>query len=367
MDVLITLFYILFSICVVYPPTEFVSAGFTIPQVFDSFLGSENMNFIKYHMKRITITVLIHASLPLGYVITLWCGGERGEWMLSSLIATALIPAYMMYTVICWWEYDKTNHPVVKALMPYVRHRQDWRVLAADFNIEFRGVDKVSLPLSATSKVIATQTWVIKVSQYHVNIIKQSDCTLVATATDTHNLTPTGEEEVQFVNIEVIPLRDDMERFVFRMSTAALRELQPRLDRPVRVPEHISLMPPLIERFVQVFKEHVDQNPVYHVDQSFQQELEQCIGCMQNQAEVKINKRCEPTEEVQGGPPPCQQCNCRVLWCCACMARWWATRAAGAPSSWLAARGSCPVCRAVFCLLDVCFCTTTATEPVANE
>ncbi|CAK1551520.1 unnamed protein product [Leptosia nina] len=360
MDVLITLFYILFSICVVYPPTEFVSAGFTIPQVFEGFLGSENTNFIKYHMKRITITVLLHASLPLGYIVTLWCSGEHGEWLLFSLIATALIPTFMLYKVTCWWEYDKKNHPVVKALLPYVSSGGDWRILAADFNIEFRGVDKVSIPLNATNKVIATQTWLIKVSQYNINIIKQADCALVATTADIHNLAPAGEEEVQYVNIEVISSRDDMKQFGFRISTAALRELQPGLERPIRVPEHISLMPPLIERFVHVFKEHVSQNPVYYVDQ----ELEQCIGCMQNPADVKINKRCDPPAYIaEGAPPPCQQCNCRVLWCCACMARWWATRAAGVPSSWLSARGSCPVCRAVFCLLDVSFAAprTTAT------
>ncbi|XP_053600604.1 uncharacterized protein LOC128669661 isoform X2 [Plodia interpunctella] len=307
MDILITLFYLLFSICVIYPPTEFVAAGFTIAQLFENYLGSENVNFIGYHMKRITITALIHTMLPLGYVFALWCGGERGPWMLSAAAATAIIPLLMCYELLCWWEYDRRKHPAVKALLCYTQPGQDWRITAADINIEFRSVDKVSIALTATSKFVATENWLIKVSQYSVNIVKQGDCALVATATDSHNLTPTGEDEIQYINIEVIPSRDDVKRFTFRISTAALRDLQPRLVNPVRVPEHISLLPTLIERFVNVFKQHIEQNPVYYVDQ----ELELCIGCMQSTADVKISRRClPPPQHLQGGPPQCQQCNC---------------------------------------------------------
>ncbi|KAG6447827.1 E3 ubiquitin-protein ligase TM129 [Manduca sexta] len=350
MDFLITLFYLIFSIGIIYPPTEFVSAGFTIAQLFENYLGSENVNFIGYHMKRTTITALIHSSLPLGYVFCLWCGGENGSWMLASAAATALIPLLMCYKLLCWWEHDKTKHPIVKTLLPYVMPGTDWRVTAANLNVEFRSVDKVSIPLTATSKFVATESWLIKVSQYSMNVVMQRDCALVATATDTHNLTPSGEDEVQYINIEAIPSRDDVARFTFRVSTMALRDLQPRLARPVRVPEHIALMPTLVERFVGVFKQYVDQNPVYFIDD----EPELCIGCMVAPADVKLNKRClPPPAHVEMPPPECQECNCRVLWCAACMARWWAARAAGPPAQWLAGRCTCPVCRARFCLLDV--------------
>ncbi|XP_060800770.1 E3 ubiquitin-protein ligase TM129 [Amyelois transitella] len=350
MDVLITLFYMLFSICVVYPPTEFVAAGFTIAQLFENYLGSENVNFIGYHMKRITITALIHTMLPLGYVFSLWFGGAIGPWFLSSAAAAAIIPLLMCYKILCWWEYDRRKHPAVKPLLCYTEPGQDWRIVAASINVEYRSVDKVCVALTATSKFVATENWLIKVTQYGVNLVHQNDCALVATATDSHDLTPTDEDVVQYVNIEVIPSREDVKRFTFRISTTALRDLQPRLVSPVRVPEHISLLPTLIERFVSVFKQHVEQNPVYYVDE----EVEQCIGCMQAQADVKLNRRClPPPAHLEGGPPQCQQCNCRVLWCCSCMARWWASRAQGEAERWLAGRCSCPVCRAVFCLLDV--------------
>ncbi|XP_022117905.1 E3 ubiquitin-protein ligase TM129 [Pieris rapae] len=349
MDVLISLFYVLFALCIVFPPTEFVSAGFTIPQLFGSYLGSEENNFVKYHMRRIPITLLIHSFLPLGYVVTLWCCGEQGEWMPCLFIASCMIPLIALYKITCWWEHNQINHPVVKALLPYAEVEGDWRTFASTFNMEFRGSNNIFIPLNNVSTVKITTRWIIKVSQYSVNLVQQGDCTLVATATDTHDLAPTGEGEMQYLNIEAIPERENVKPFSFRISSITLRELQPRLERPVRVPEHISLIPPLIERFISVFKDHVRQNPVYYVDQ----ELEQCIGCMHNQADIKINKRCV-SDSLNGTRAPCQQCNCRVLWCAPCMARWWAARAGSlSPNAWLAARGSCPVCRAVFCMVDV--------------
>lgn len=54
-----------------------------------------------------------------------------------------------------------------------------------------------------------------------------------------------------------------MKPFTFRITTAVLRDLQPRLFHAVRVPDHLSLLPTLIERFVTVFKEYVMQNPEY--------------------------------------------------------------------------------------------------------
>lgn len=138
MDILLTLFYLLFSFCVIYPPTEFVAAGFTIPQIFEGFLGSENTNFIGYHMKRISITAFIHSCLPLGYIFTLWCGGETGSWMTAAFTSTVALALVMCYKLVCWWEYGKQKHPVVRPLLCYVTEGSDWRVVANTINIAFR-------------------------------------------------------------------------------------------------------------------------------------------------------------------------------------------------------------------------------------
>ena len=66
-----TVAYVLISICLIAPPTEFVSAGLTVQNVMSNFLGSEDMNFIYYHIRRTAATVLFHSILPLG-LYCLW-------------------------------------------------------------------------------------------------------------------------------------------------------------------------------------------------------------------------------------------------------------------------------------------------------
>lgn len=70
-ELVFTLFYIIFTVCVVYPPVEFVSAGFTIPIIFSRILGSEDEDFIGYHTRRIVVTLIIYSILPFGYVLAL--------------------------------------------------------------------------------------------------------------------------------------------------------------------------------------------------------------------------------------------------------------------------------------------------------
>ena len=69
-SLLFTIFYIVVSLCVVYPPNEFVSAGFTVECLLSPWLGSENDGFIQYHMRRIVATILCHSLLPLGKFIS---------------------------------------------------------------------------------------------------------------------------------------------------------------------------------------------------------------------------------------------------------------------------------------------------------
>lgn len=67
-----TLFYLLFTGCVLYPPNEFTSMGISISALFSAYLGSENDQFVLYHIKRSVVTLLLYSALPLGYVFILW-------------------------------------------------------------------------------------------------------------------------------------------------------------------------------------------------------------------------------------------------------------------------------------------------------
>lgn len=61
-----TLGYTFFSLVMIAPPTEFVAAGLTVQNMLASFLGSEELGFIYFHIKRTAATLLIHSCFPLG-------------------------------------------------------------------------------------------------------------------------------------------------------------------------------------------------------------------------------------------------------------------------------------------------------------
>ena len=64
-DLVYSVAYCLFAVCVLAPPSEIVSAGLTVQNVFSKYLGSEDMNFVNYHIRRTSATLIIHSLLPL--------------------------------------------------------------------------------------------------------------------------------------------------------------------------------------------------------------------------------------------------------------------------------------------------------------
>lgn len=74
-ELIFNLFYLLVSLGLIYPPAEFVSAGFTIQNWFGGFLGSEKERFVKYHLHKSLVNLFVYSCLPLIYVILLFLLG----------------------------------------------------------------------------------------------------------------------------------------------------------------------------------------------------------------------------------------------------------------------------------------------------
>merc|ERR1712002_466411 len=152
-EYIFTFFYVLLSIIFISPPQEFISLGFTIQNIFDSYLGSETQNFVLYHIKRSTLTLLIHSILPIGhyfglgivaphlYLLNPWdlrCSILWNLWLLSIVILFLLV-------VIIVHSYNKKNyvlHPIPRQLKRHASNGCTWMSVASDINIEFRRIDK---------------------------------------------------------------------------------------------------------------------------------------------------------------------------------------------------------------------------------
>lgn len=98
---LFTLFYFTFCTFFVFPTREFVSLGVTIECLFDKILKSELENFVLYHVRRTSLTLFVHSTLPLGELIhTTFISLRRSTYQpifLSELICF-LVGYFLLFT-----------------------------------------------------------------------------------------------------------------------------------------------------------------------------------------------------------------------------------------------------------------------------
>lgn len=148
-EIVYHLIFILFSYCVIYPPTEFESTGLTLNQLFSRFLGSEDIEFIQYHIRRTFLTLIAHSLLPFFYVLFYYFKFDyvfessyenvlKAVCWNSFVVIAFLLPIIALAIAYCWYKNDWKNHPITKNLQKYCNHGIEWDRVAADVNAEFR-------------------------------------------------------------------------------------------------------------------------------------------------------------------------------------------------------------------------------------
>lgn len=148
-EIVYHLVFILFSYCVIYPPTEFVSTGLTINHLFSHFLGSEDIEFVQYHLRRTCITLVAHALLPFIYVILYYVKFEylfetntQHVWHFAAwnafVIFALTVPIVSAVIAYLWSKDDWKQHPIAKNLQKYCNSGGNWDRVAADVNAEYR-------------------------------------------------------------------------------------------------------------------------------------------------------------------------------------------------------------------------------------
>ncbi|KAK7479297.1 hypothetical protein BaRGS_00029467 [Batillaria attramentaria] len=290
--------------------------------------GSEDISFIDYHIRRTTVTALVHAFLPLGYYIGLALFAPE----LNLLAVWELTPFFQAVFSIClglpltvllfalYWHYDNwSNHPIAQQLVQ-LSNGGSWKAVASAVNTEFRRIDKFASGTPGRRFQSATTA--------------------------------------QYLNINVQRVERYLSDFKIRLNSLEYSDLRTKLQAQIQNARNIVVRQSLSDQFLEAFHHTVSQNPVFHPQPHV--ELDQCIGCMQKESNVKLQKHCE--DEVQGqegqadpAGPTCVQCFCRPMWCLECMGKWFASRQdQQRPDTWLSGKAPCPTCRAVFCMLDVC-------------
>lgn len=356
-----SLAYIVFSLCFVFTPTEFRSAGLTVQNLFSSWLGSEDVDFTSYHVRRTSVTLLVHSALPLGYYLGMCLAAPEKNltyiyqvtdgWRMFLLFSLGLqLLGWIL--VIYWSRRNWTYHPISRALQAHVRPpHSTWGSVASSVNTEFRRIDKFATGAPG-ARVIITDSWVMKVTTYHVYMVLQSECHVTVTESRQHQLNPDSPSPTQILTLRVDSINPAARSFHISVNSTEYSELREKLHAPIRSSANVVIHQTISELFLDTFRAQVELNPTYTLPSG--QDLEPCIGCMQVLANSKLVTLCN-TEDLDS---ECQQCFCRPMWCLSCLGRWFASRQdQQRPETWLSSRVPCPTCRARFCILDVCVVT----------
>ncbi|CAF1015953.1 unnamed protein product [Adineta steineri] len=373
-ELLITTFlYILVVFIIILPPSELITAGFSIQNIFSYFLvENEEITFIRYHIKRISAKCFIHSLLPLGYIFLLLyhCNWSYGivSACYSLFTDTPIILRFIIYIcllipivtsliILQWHLNDCYRHPIVRQLRLFIQpnnqqQEQTWHTVESSINTEFRRYDKFSCG-SATSNVrcYVLDSWILKCSMYHVNIAQQS--TVRVELDDAHDihLQETNEEvtlSTQYLNILIKSNDPRIKTFYIRLKATEYDDLQGKLEANIENVKNIVVRQSLSDLFLDDFRRLIVQNPKYRLPLN-QQDLDTCIGCLQTNANVKLVKNCDASDIGQ-----CRTCFCRPMWCLECLGKWFASRQdQSRPDTWLQSTCPCPSCRSIFCILDI--------------
>jgi hypothetical protein len=331
-------------------PQEVRSAGLTLPALFSSLYGDQSVDFVGYHVRRTTVSLLVHLQLPLVYCLGL--GLVQPEWSMFdpwtislplSLLWCASFGVSLTGIAIAmlWYPGGWKGHPLMKTLS---RTGQPPRIAASSVNLEYRDIDKFVAPLGG-SVVIVTDSWILQTNVHAVDIIHQRDAVLHVASSQEHSLTAEGSS-AQFLTITVQSINPRVYKsFMIRLNSLQYSQLTDRLMSPIRVARSVVIHQSIADRFSVAFRDQVERNGTY-TQPPGSPVLDPCVGCLQARPEVKLSKQCESDQ--------CRQCFCRPMWCMSCMSKWYSARQDQYRlETWMTGTAPCPMCRAPFCMLDI--------------
>uniref|UniRef100_A0A5K3EJ68 Transmembrane protein n=1 Tax=Mesocestoides corti TaxID=53468 RepID=A0A5K3EJ68_MESCO len=392
-ELFITLGYGLLGLAFLVPPDVLLSAGLTIENIFRRFLGSEELFFAHYHLRRTSLVKAVISFLPLGYFLTLRAFANPNAG-LSNVVGNLGVAVTVVVTTIAWayiylvWYANGqwTGHPSMHAMkriaesllsstppvtsdeLTFLRSHPSWQGVASSINKEFRQMEKFvaysGRGLTSSwpgRRIVVTPSWILYSHRTTFLPICQLITRISAVVVETRSMTSQrasgglsyGDDDESalrgsstMATVRIVDVDAGACLLSFDLPAGDLENLRIYLQCPLVYAQGVSLEPSIIQKFLDAFFSVVKENEPISPPSHAEPDL--CIGCMSSQANVILKRACD------GGG--CGVCRCRPMWCASCLGRWFASRMTQLrkpPSEWLASRVPCPTCRTLFCVRDV--------------
>ncbi|MPC47678.1 E3 ubiquitin-protein ligase TM129 [Portunus trituberculatus] len=118
-----------------------------------------------------------------------------------------------------WWASGWHKHPLAVSLAVYAPNNSPdaWKFVAADINTEYRRVDKFTSGVSSAYRVVATDSWLMKVTTYRVQLINLRDAVLSLEGSHvTQGPVHAAPIPAQQLSINVMSVREGVPAFCIR-------------------------------------------------------------------------------------------------------------------------------------------------------
>jgi len=279
----ITVYTLIYSLCAfisIFPPHEVKSAGLTIDNLFHNYLGDQNLSFVLYQLRRIALTRCIHAALPtiylFGLVLLQYPASSPEQGAFDYLVSVATLSKSSHWEIVfvtlslALLVYVVTSHVVSivndwsldEFAVRLAAHstRGSWREVAASVDTEIRRIDKFK-SVVGNSTLYVTETWLIQVNLYSVDLMQQNDIKLDLCKAEDYTLSPESSTGTQFLEILVSSERSSDHSFKIRLNSMDFRDLKDKVRAPVDNARQIVIQQSLSEKFIQAFYETASANP----------------------------------------------------------------------------------------------------------
>lgn len=340
-------FYWFVAFCFISINPAFTYIGFTITNLFPSYLGSERKNFIYFHMKRISMTIFIHSSVPMIFYLLILLLGEKGLnsiedsslltetyfWDLYFIFSTTVL-ALGATTFYYWTTNNFINNPIRVAIS---RYHDNFDIASSAIQRDFLALNSFIEPIG-TFKTIVLPDWLLKTAVYDVTIAHLDHVTIKQLSVES---SLSREGAMRLVRINIFP--SNHHHFQIIISARSYPDFKEFLRVPIQEDQEPRTDSQL---FIEELQQHVVNSNHRYRSPSNHQEQQACIGCYDNPPEVKLWKRCDS----EG----CGTCRCPPMWCFRCMGEWFVSRQdSNTPHLWFRGISPCPLCRARFCVHDI--------------
>uniref|UniRef100_A0A0X3PB64 E3 ubiquitin-protein ligase TM129 n=1 Tax=Schistocephalus solidus TaxID=70667 RepID=A0A0X3PB64_SCHSO len=302
-DVVLTMSYALFAFGLIVPPDVLLASGLTLENLFHRWLGSEEISFVTYHLRRTIMVRLVAGFLPLGYFLFMmfFASTSLATYLLGG-IGLSLSLALVIFTHVCTVWYARgtwEGHPTVRNLCEIVKRVQEtpptegdppelellrslssWQSVASHIDAECRRLEKFTaysgrglISSWPGRRFLVTNSWILfshastfkPIFQFMGRLCAMvvDSQTLLDTQTTTMSGHPAGENlgTQTMATVRIVDSENGLCQLSVVIPVGDLEELRTYLQFPLIVAQGVVLEPTIVQQFLTAFLRLVAENP----------------------------------------------------------------------------------------------------------